>query len=232
MKSIFAILIFIVIGSTSPVLANSSYEYQLYKNHEDYGIVVFPKSSIFNDCNLIFGIIEIVVFTLTEKPEDIKLNKAYLQQLFGHVFPIVGSLIGMSFVSRTTLIPVETIELSIIVILFILGSTLRVLSIAQLGVLRFKFNIAFREKQTLKTDQLHGYMRHPTYTSMMLVVISYAVTTHSLYIGMAGTLLAWFGFQYRIHFEEMALKEQFGDAYVNYQKKTAMWLPFLKWKGS
>ncbi|MBM15405.1 MAG: hypothetical protein CMH75_04870 [Nitrospina sp.] len=183
-------------------------------------------------CNLIFGIIEIVVFTLTEKPEDIKLNKAYLQQLFGHVFPIVGSLIGMSFVSRTTLIPVETIELSIIVILFILGSTLRVLSIAQLGVLRFKFNIAFREKQTLKTDQLHGYMRHPTYTSMMLVVISYAVTTHSLYIGMAGTLLAWFGFQYRIHFEEMALKEQFGDAYVNYQKKTAMWLPFLKWKGS
>ena len=49
MKSVFPILIFIVIGSTSPVLANSNYDYQLYKNHENYGIVVFPKSSIFND---------------------------------------------------------------------------------------------------------------------------------------------------------------------------------------
>ena len=180
--------------------------------------------------NFIFGIIEVVFFTLTEKPEDIRFNKAYLQQLFGHVLPIVTALLGMSFVSRNTLIPVGVVELSIIVVLFILGSTLRILSISQLGVLRFKFNIAFREKQTLKTDQLHGYMRHPTYTSMMLVVLAYAVTTHSFYIGMIGTFIAWFGFQYRIHFEEQALKEQFGEAYDNYREKTPMWLPIFKWK--
>ena len=180
--------------------------------------------------NFIFGIIEVVFFTLTEKPEDIRFNKAYLQQLFGHVLPIVTALLGMSFVSRTTLIPVGVVELSIIVVLFTLGSTLRILSISQLGVLRFKFNIAFREKQTLKTDQLHGYMRHPTYTSMMLVVLAYAVTTHSFYIATIGTFIAWFGFQYRIHFEEKALKEQFGEAYDNYREKTPMWFPYFKWK--
>ena len=180
--------------------------------------------------NFIFGIIEVIFFTLTEKPEDIRFNKAYLQQLFGHVLPIVTALLGMSFVSRNTLIPVGVVELSIIVVLFTLGSTLRILSISQLGVLRFKFNIAFREKQTLKTDQLHGYMRHPTYTSMMLVVLAYAVTTHSFYIGMIGTFIAWFGFQYRIHFEEKALKEQFGEAYDNYREKTPMWFPYFKWK--
>ena len=180
--------------------------------------------------NFIFGIIEVVFFTLTEKPEDIRFNKAYLQQLFGHVLPIVTALLGMSFVSRNTLIPVGVVELSIIVVLFTLGSTLRILSISQLGVLRFKFNIAFREKQTLKTDQLHGYMRHPTYTSMMLVVLAYAVTTHSFYIGMIGTFIAWFGFQYRIHFEEKALKEQFGEAYDSYREKTPMWLPIFKRK--
>ena len=136
----------------------------------------------------------------------------------------------MSFVSRTTLIPVGVVELSIIVVLFTLGSTLRILSISQLGVLRFKFNIAFREKQTLKTDQLHGYMRHPTYTSMMLVILAYAVTTHSFYIGAIGTFIAWFGFQYRIHFEEKALREQFGEAYDNYREKTPMWFPYFKWK--
>ena len=179
--------------------------------------------------NLIFGTIEVVFFSLTERPEDIKFNKAYIQQLFGHVLPIVAALVGMSFISRSTLILVGPVELSIIVLLFTAGCTIRILAIAQLGILRFKFNIAFREQQTLKTDQLHGYMRHPTYTAMMLVVLAYAVTTHSWYAGIVGTIFAWFGFQYRIYFEEQALKEQFGEEYDNYRVKTPMWLPFLRW---
>ena len=166
-------------------------------------------------------------FTLTERQEDVKFNKAYLQQLFGHVLPIIAALIGMSFVSRTTLIPVETWELFLIAFLFAFGTTLRILAISQLGLLRFKFNIAFREKQTLKTDQMHSYMRHPTYTGMMIVVLAYAVTTHSWSAGIIGTIFALFGFQYRIHFEEQALKEQFGKEYEDYRAKTPMWLPFL-----
>ena len=177
--------------------------------------------------NLIFGIIEIVFFTLTERQEDVKFNKAYLQQLFGHVLPIIAALIGMSFVSRTTLIPVETWELFLIATLFTFGATLRILAISQLGLLRFKFNIAFREKQTLKTDQLHSYMRHPTYTGMMIVILAYAVTTHSWSAGIIGIFFAFFGFQYRIHFEEQALKEQFGKEYEDYRANTPMWLPFL-----
>lgn len=49
MKPIFAILIFILIGFPSYALADSGYEYQLYKNHENHGIVVFPKSRIFKE---------------------------------------------------------------------------------------------------------------------------------------------------------------------------------------
>ena len=54
MKSAFTILIFILIGVVNPVLANSDYNYQLYKNHENYGIVVFPKSRIFKDLDRYF----------------------------------------------------------------------------------------------------------------------------------------------------------------------------------
>jgi protein-S-isoprenylcysteine O-methyltransferase Ste14 len=176
-------------------------------------------------CNMIFGIIEVVFFALTERPEDITFNKAYFQQLWGHVLPIVAALVGMSFVSRYADAPVTGLELGLIVLIFLTGSVLRVWSIAQLGVLRFKFNIAFREKQTLKTDGLHGIIRHPTYTAMMLVVLAYAITTHSWVIGVIGTLSALFGFQYRIHFEELALKEQFGEEYDQYRTKTPMWLP-------
>ncbi len=176
-------------------------------------------------CNTIFGIIEVVFFALTERPEDITFDKAYFQQLWGHVMPIVVALIGMSFVSRSTGIPVGIGEGVSIAILFVTGSVLRVWSIAQLGVLRFKFNIAFREKQTLKTDGLHGIIRHPTYTAMMLVVLAYAITTHSWMVGVLGTLSALFGFQYRIHYEELALKEQFGEEYDQYRANTPMWLP-------
>ncbi|MBC8282777.1 MAG: hypothetical protein H8E32_03110 [Nitrospinae bacterium] len=49
MRSSIVALIIFLIGFTSPVLADSGYDYQLYKNHENYGIVVFPKSRIFKD---------------------------------------------------------------------------------------------------------------------------------------------------------------------------------------
>jgi protein-S-isoprenylcysteine O-methyltransferase Ste14 len=177
-------------------------------------------------CNLIFGIIEMVFFALTERPEDIIFDKAYLQQLIGHVLPIVIALVGLSFVARASEVPVTLGEGVLIATLFLLGSLLRIVAIAQLGLLRFKFNIAFREKQTLKTDGLHGAMRHPTYTAMMVVIAAYAITAHSWLIGSLGLLSALFGFQYRIHYEEQALKEQFGKAYQNYRAKTPMWLPF------
>jgi len=178
-------------------------------------------------CNTIFGIIEVIFFALTEKPEDITFDKAYFQQLWGHVMPIVIALIGMSFVSRASEAPVKFLEAVIITLLFFLGSTMRIWAIAQLGVLRFKFNIAFRDKQTLKTDGLHSLMRHPTYTAMMLVVVAYAITTHSWVAGILGILLAIFGFQFRIYFEEIALQEQYGKEYERYRANTPMWLPFL-----
>lgn len=178
-------------------------------------------------CNLIFGTIEVIFFALTERPEDITFDKAYFQQLWGHVMPIVIALMGMSFVSRTSDAPVKLLEAIIITLVFFLGSTIRIWAIAQLGVLRFKFNIAFREKQTLKTDGLHGLVRHPTYTAMMLVVIAYAITTHSWVAGILGILSAVFGFQFRIHFEEIALQQQYGKEYERYRANTPMWLPFL-----
>ena len=49
MKSLFAILLFTLLGLPFSALAGSEYEYQLYKNHENHGIVVFPKKLIFKD---------------------------------------------------------------------------------------------------------------------------------------------------------------------------------------
>ena len=49
MRPFFAILFCLLLGLPSTVLAGSDYDYQLYKNHENFGIVVFPKENIFKD---------------------------------------------------------------------------------------------------------------------------------------------------------------------------------------
>ncbi len=176
-------------------------------------------------CNLIFGIIEVVVFVLTVKPGDTPFDKGHLKQLFGHTLPIVAALVGLSFMGRATAIPVSTLELTLIILLFTFGSVMRVVAIYQIGAVAFKFDIVFRQEQKLKTDQLHGLMRHPSYTAMMLVVVSYAVISHSLIWGAVGIVSAWAGFQYRIYHEETALAEQFGEEYQAFRSSTGMWFP-------
>ena len=57
MKTIFTILLFIFLGFPCFALADSGKQYKLYKNHENYGIVVFPKKLIFKDLeNYLFSI--------------------------------------------------------------------------------------------------------------------------------------------------------------------------------
>ena len=175
--------------------------------------------------NTIFGIIELIIFTVTVKKQDMTFDKPFFVQLFGHSLPIGTALIGLSFVSRMTAIPVTRFELTLILSLFLAGAVLRVVAVYQLGVVAFKFDIAFREQQILKTDQLYGRMRHPSYTAMMIVILAYALTTHSWTAAILGLLTAWFGFQFRIHFEEKALAEQYGEEYKTFRAKTAMWLP-------
>ena len=177
--------------------------------------------------NLIFGFIEIVVFVITVKPGDTPFDKEHLKQLFGHTLPIVVALLGLSFLGRSTEIPVSATELGIIIALFVLGSVMRIVAICQIGAAAFKFDIIFREKQKLKTDQLYGLMRHPSYTAMMIVVVSYAVITHSLFFGVFGVLSAWIGFQYRIYHEERGLADQFGEEYEVFRSSRGMWIPYL-----
>ncbi len=175
--------------------------------------------------NLIFGTIEIVVFVLTVEPGDTPFDKEHLEQLFGHTLPIVVALVGLSFLGRANAAPVTALEFTLIAILFICGAVLRVVAIYQIGSVAFKFDIVFRQEQRLKTDQLYGLVRHPSYTSMMIVVLSYAVIAHSFVWGAVGIVTAWAGFQYRIHHEETALAEKFGEEYQVFRAHTGMWLP-------
>jgi protein-S-isoprenylcysteine O-methyltransferase Ste14 len=175
--------------------------------------------------NTVFGIIELVIFTITVRPEDITFDKQFVRQLFGHTLPIAAALVGLSFFSRYAIDPMPIWEFTLIVFCFLLGSIFRVIAIYQIGAIAFKFDIAFRDKQSLKTSQLYKYIRHPSYASMMIVILAYALTTHNLFAAIVGLLSGWFGFHYRILHEDHALEKQFGREYKEYQTKTGTWFP-------
>jgi protein-S-isoprenylcysteine O-methyltransferase Ste14 len=184
-----------------------------------------PRFVVQSIHNTVFGIIELVIFVITVRPTDAKFDRAHVKQLLGHTLPIAAALIGLSTISRMSIVPLGKLELAIIMAVFIVGSIIRVMAVYQLGSQAFKFDIIFREQQTLRTEKLYSWIRHPSYTAMMIVILAYALTTHHWLAGGLGLASAWFGFQYRIYHEEKALLEQFDEDYVAYRNKTGMWFP-------
>ncbi len=187
--------------------------------------VIGPRFVVQSIHNMVFGVIELVIFVMTVKPADATFDRAHVKQLLGHTLPIAAALIGLSYVSRMSEVPLGQLELAVIMTVFLAGSILRVMAVYQLGSQAFKFDIVFREQQTLRTQKLYSWIRHPSYTAMMIVILAYALTTHHWLAGGLGLVSAWFGFQYRIHHEEKALLEQYGEEYAAYRNKTGMWFP-------
>ena len=184
-----------------------------------------PRFVVQSIHNMMFGVIELVIFVITVKPTDATFDRAHVKQLLGHTLPIAAALIGLSYVSRMSVVFLDKWELAVIMVVFVVGSILRVMAVYQLGSQAFKFDIVFRDQQTLRQEKLYAWIRHPSYTAMMIVILAYALTTHHWLAGGLGLASAWFGFQYRIHHEEKALLEQFGEKYVKYRSKTGMWFP-------
>jgi len=191
------------------------------------GETIGPRFVVQSTHNMVFGVIELVVFVITVKPTDLTFDRAHIKQLFGHTLPIATALIGLSYVSRMSEIPLGQLESIIIMTVFLAGSTLRVMAIYQLGSEAFKFDIVFRDRQTLRQEKLYSWIRHPSYTAMMIVILAYALNTHHWLVGGLGLASAWFGFQYRIYHEENAMLKEFGEEYVRYRNKTGMWFPKL-----
>jgi protein-S-isoprenylcysteine O-methyltransferase Ste14 len=184
-----------------------------------------PRFVVQSIHNMVFGVIELVIFVITVKPADATFDRAHVKQLLGHTLPIAAALIGLSYVSRMSASSLGKLELAVIMVVFVVGSILRVMAVYQLGSQAFKFDIVFRDRQTLRQEKLYAWIRHPSYTAMMIVILAYALTTHHWLAGGLGLVSAWFGFQYRIYHEEKALLEQYGEKYVEYRSKTGMWFP-------
>jgi len=89
----------------------------------------------------------------------------------------------------------------------------------------FSANVAIRSTQKLNQSGLFRYMRHPSYTGMVVTFLAMGLNTRS-WLGLAIIFLAPLAaLLYRIHVEEAALTGAFGQQYVDYSRTTKRLIP-------
>ena len=104
------------------------------------------------------------------------------------------------------------------------GFLLRLTAILSLGR-AFSVNVAIRSGQRVMKTGLYAWMRHPSYTGMLLMFFAIGLVQRN-WISLAIMLVApTAALLYRIHVEEIALREHFGDEYVQYCVNTKRLVP-------
>jgi protein-S-isoprenylcysteine O-methyltransferase Ste14 len=105
-----------------------------------------------------------------------------------------------------------------------LGLFIRVTAIYTLGK-SFTANVSIHATQTLHQTGLFRYMRHPSYTGMVLIFFALGLRLQNwlaIIIIMVPPIAA---LMYRIHVEEAALTGAFGEQYIDYSQRTKRLIP-------
>jgi protein-S-isoprenylcysteine O-methyltransferase Ste14 len=84
------------------------------------------------------------------------------------------------------------------------------------------------DEHSLVTTGPYARVRHPMYTYFFIMVISTALISANLFVGVAGIGFWTILYFVRINDEESMLLEQFGEAYEGYTKETGRLIPPLR----
>jgi protein-S-isoprenylcysteine O-methyltransferase Ste14 len=108
--------------------------------------------------------------------------------------------------------------------LLFLGLLLRFSAVISLGK-AFSVNVAIRDGQRVKKTGLYRWMRHPSYTGSLLCLFAAGAHTQNWIAFLIIFVPPVAAFLYRIHVEEIALREHFGEEYVVYSRETKRLVP-------
>ncbi len=108
-------------------------------------------------------------------------------------------------------------------LIFILGIVIRWVSILQLKK-EFTVDVAIHADHQLKTDGFYTYVRHPSYSGLLLICLGLSIAMNSL-LSILGILPVVFAVLYRIKVEEAILIQEFGEVYREFMQKTGKLIP-------
>lgn len=104
-------------------------------------------------------------------------------------------------------------------ILLAVGIILREWSIWVIGK-HFTVRVQVSEKAKLVTQGPYKYIRHPSYTGILLTFLGIPLAVGTWFGAIVAIIAKGIAIQYRIHIEEEALQAAFGPEYEEYKKRT------------
>jgi protein-S-isoprenylcysteine O-methyltransferase Ste14 len=109
-------------------------------------------------------------------------------------------------------------------IILILALIIRWTAIYTLGR-AFSSNVAILDSQKLNRTGLYRYVRHPSYLGLFLVFVAVGIHSRNWLSLVLATVPTGAALLYRIHVEEAALRQAFGEEYLSYSKVTKRLIP-------
>ncbi|MBN3910614.1 MAG: isoprenylcysteine carboxylmethyltransferase family protein [Nostoc sp. NMS1] len=114
-----------------------------------------------------------------------------------------------------------------IIAIFLVCAAVFVSQVAIKALGKFFDRLIIKSDHQLVTDGIYSLIRHPIYTSYILLFLGFCVILQSLWgLGLVLTVcVIWFG--NRIAIEEQMLEERFGEEYQSYCRQTKRLFPYL-----
>jgi len=110
--------------------------------------------------------------------------------------------------------------------LIVIGVIIRLIIIKSLGSF-FTANVTIKQNHKLKTDGFYRFLRHPSYTALLLSFIGFGISLNNWISLMIIVITILIVFINRIRIEEKVLIEYFGQEYLDYKKTTKALIPFI-----
>jgi protein-S-isoprenylcysteine O-methyltransferase Ste14 len=139
---------------------------------------------------------------------------------------IFGSLTanGWLYATQRPDMPFQSVLRPLSLALLVAGLAVRIAAILILGR-SFTANVATRSSQTIVRRGLYSVVRHPSYLGMEIIFLAIGLHTRN-WICLAVCLIpTTAAVLWRIHVEEIALRQHFGEAYAEYSRTTKRLIP-------
>jgi protein-S-isoprenylcysteine O-methyltransferase Ste14 len=108
--------------------------------------------------------------------------------------------------------------------LFAVALTLFYRTHADLGT-NFSYSVVVKDSHALVTNGIYARVRHPMYSSFLLMGMAQLLLVPSWVAGPAGLLATLFFLPFRVGREERMMQDTFGEAYADYARRTNRFWP-------
>ncbi len=166
----------------------------------------------------------IALATRTRKGEGKVRDRGSMLAMWAVIFLSITAGEWMGAMSRAAMRPEALWFRVAALVVLIAGLTVRWTAILSLGR-AFSANVAIRPSQTVYRSGLYRFVRHPSYSGLLLVFLAIALHERNWLAAAVVLLPTTAAVLYRIHVEEAALNEAFGAQYADYCRETKRLIP-------